>query len=204
MSSHEWVCLPTTQPTDRQAWKSLKVWLHIQYKTANLVFGLCVSPAQLCHLWQVPKTPSIYFFNTVNQCHRWRQTAVVSEMSGWPFVITRMQNMFVPPPNYTSSNDMLKPRVCFSAFIVNLTKASCDNITTHSWLWYIHYMILDLKMLYNSYISNKKNNNMFFFLLVGQQIYSMKSLAQSWALRHWFYSLGLSHLLFNNLQHSRF
>lgn len=37
------------------------------------------------------------FFNTVNQCHRWRQTAVVSEMSGWPFVITRMQNMFVPP-----------------------------------------------------------------------------------------------------------
>lgn len=161
MSSHEWVRLPTTQPTDKQAWKSLKVWLHIQDSQFGF-WSVCFACSTVPPLTSCENTLNL-FFNTVNQCHRWRQTAVVSEMSGWPFVITRMQNMFVPPPDYTSRNDMLKPRVCFSAFIVNLTKASCDNITTHSWLWYIHYMILDLKMLYNSYISNKKNNNMFFY-----------------------------------------
>lgn len=108
------------------------------HKTANLVFGLSVLPAQLCHLWLVAKTPQIYFSTRLT-------TAIDEGRLLWflrwvaDLLLSHGCRICLFPLDYTSSNDMLKPLVCFSAFIFNLTKASCDNIRTHSWLWYIQY-----------------------------------------------------------------
>lgn len=65
----------------------------------------------------------------------------------------------------------------------------------------IYYMILDLKMLYNSYISNKKNNNMFitsWARILFDEVFGTVMSIKTLVLLAWTFSL------FNNLQHSRF
>lgn len=139
-ATNEPACLPTLQPTNKQALEEPQSLTAHTHKTANsFFFGPSVLPAQLCHLWLVAKTPQIYFST--------RLTTAIDEgrllwFLRWVADLLLSHGCRIclfPPPDYTSSNDMLKPLVCFSAFIFNLTKASCDNIRTHSGLWYIQY-----------------------------------------------------------------
>lgn len=82
-----WLCSWQTQACLDESQES-----DCTYKRSNFFFFLVsLLPAQLCHLRIMQNTLKSLSFKKVIHRHWWRQTKM-----RWPFVISRMQNMFVP------------------------------------------------------------------------------------------------------------